>query len=814
VSSERSVPGLLLSPWSIVFENYVPEEEGTREALCVLGNGRFATRGATSMRLKEADWHYPGTYASGIYNRLSTVVNGQQIEYEELVNLPSWLPVKVGFGADELRDAEVLESRRELDLENGLLRFRIRVRDAQGRVLRLQEQRWVHMSSTHLAGQQLSIAVENYSGPVRISLGLDGSVENRNADEYIGLDRRHLERIETGGDGRELSWLRARTRSSHTDVALAARQRVFVDDPRTRVLPRAARSRSQHAAIDFEVALDPGRTVTVEKLVALFTSRDHACTEPLAQALHSLTPEHDFHAFERSHKQVWRRLWQCCLFELPGKDHVQTTLRLHMFHILQTVSPMAAQQATGIPARGLHGENYHGHIFWDDLFVFPVLNLRWPELTRSLLFYRYHRLDEARHAAREQGLRGALFPWRSASDGREVTDRWRRNPNDGRYIADHSRLQRHINAAIAYSVWYYVHVSGDIEFLYAYGAELILSSAQLWASIAQRGEDGRYHLRGVVGPDDFHDAYPGAKQPGIDDNTYTNVMAVWCLLRALDVVERMPQPLLEPLLAQLDISAEDLKHWQELTRKIAVPVQRNGKILDQFSGFEDLEPFDWEGYRARYDNIERLDNILAAEGDSVNRYQVCKQADVLMLFHLFSEEELRALLGGLGYELGPDAYRENFEYYRALTTNGSTLDRVVQACLLTRLDRACSWEVLTKALGADLFDVQGGSTREGIHIGAMAGTIDIFQRAYLGLEIQHDRICLAPQLPAELPELRLRIRFRTQWLTVHATEQELYVRSEAHGVGEATMSVGGRCYTLKPGAEHRIALGLHPAHSS
>ncbi|HTU60965.1 MAG TPA: glycosyl hydrolase family 65 protein, partial [Polyangiales bacterium] len=330
--------------------------------------------------------------------------------------------------------------------------------------------------------------------------------------------------------------------------------------------------------------------------------------------------------------------------------------------------------------------------------------------------------------------------------------------------------------------------------------------AQLWASVAQLGADGRYHLRGVVGPDEFHDAYPNAKQPGIDDNTYTNVMAAWCLVRALDVIERMPQPLLEPLLDQLAITAEDRAHWEELSRKIAVPVQSNGKILDQFAGFEQLEPFDWEGYRARYDNIERLDNILAAEGDSVNRYQVCKQADVLMLFFLFSEAELGALLQRLGYQLGPDAYRENFDYYRARTSNGSTLDRVVQACLLTRLDRACSWETLTKALGSDLCDVQGGSTREGIHIGAMAGTIDIFQRAYLGLEIQHDRICLAPQLPSELPELRMRIRFRMQWLLLHVTQQELHVCSEAHGDGEATLSVEGHCYTLTPGAEHHIKL--------
>jgi alpha,alpha-trehalase len=160
----------------------------------------------------------------------------------------------------------------------------------------------------------------------------------------------------------------------------------------------------------------------------------------------------------------------------------------------------------------------------------------------------------------------------------------------------------------------------------------------------------------------------------------------------------------------------------------------------------------------------------------------------------------------LGYPLGRDAYRENFDYYRARTSNGSTLDRVVQACLLARLDRKGSWATLTEALGSDLCDVQGGSTREGIHIGAMAGTIDIFQRAYLGLEIQCDRMCLAPRLPPELPEIRLRIRFRMQWLLVHATCDQLHVYSEPHGDGTATLSVEGRCYPLTPGVEHKISL--------
>lgn len=804
MSDARSSPQLQLSPWSVVFDHYLPDQEGAREALCVVGNGRFATRGAASVHLRKSDWHYPGTYASGLYDRLSSEVAGERIEYEELVNLPSWIPVELSFADGPLREPEVLEYRRELDLAGGVLTFHMRLRDGRGRTLRLTERRFVHMESTCLAGQALCIEAENFSEPLRVSLQLDGAVENRNADEYIGLDRRHLEAVETGSDGSSISWLRTRTRQSRIEVVVAARHHVWLDD--AAVPPVRARSLEQRTSMDFEVELKPGRVLRVEKLVALFTSRDRACTEPLSAALHTLSRERPLPALEHSHRQVWRRIWQSCALELPAQEHVQSTLRLHMFHILQTASPLSAAQEVSVPARGLHGENYHGHVFWDELFVFPVLNLRWPELSRGLLLYRYHRLAEARRAARAEGLAGALFPWRSASDGREVTERLRRNPNDGKYLQDNSRLQRHINSAIVYSVWHYVHASGDLEFLYSYGAELILCVAQLWASLAELGDDGRYHLRGVVGPDEFHDAYPDADKPGIDDNTFTNVMAVWCLQRALDVLERMPASQREPMLSELGIDDADRARWEELTRRVFIPMQSKGRIFDQFAGFEALQPFDWEGYRARYGNIERLDNILAAEGDSVNRYQVCKQDDVCMLFYLLSEGELTALLDRLGYALGPNAYRDNFDYYRARSSNGSTLSRVVKAYLTTSLDRHQSWAALTEALGSDLCDVQGGSTREGIHIGAMAGTIDIFQRAYLRLCIQCDRLCLSPCLPPELSELRVRLRFRMQWLLVRVTRDTLEITSEPHGDGTATLDVNGKCYALTPGASHTISL--------
>ena len=809
MSGSADDTGIELTPFRIVFARDLPEQEGGREALCALGNGRFATRGATSQRWRQDGWYYPGTYSAGIYNRLTSRVGHESLEHEELVNLPNWLPIEVELSDEPsaLRSWERLEYRRELDLAHGLLAFTIRLRAPDGRELRIQERRWVHLAHPHLAGQLLLVDSNGWDASLRITLGLDAAVENANADEYIGLDRQHLTAFQTGSEGRELSWLQARTRHSDIAVALAARCRVRLHGAESaQLLAARATHTAQKVSRQIECVLTNGSYVSVEKLVTLYTSRDRACSEPRAQALRCLSGELDFVQLERSHACVWQRLWHACTLELPGHERTLAALRLNLFHILQTVSPHTAELDTGVPARGLTGENYHGHVFWDELFLLPVLNLRWPELTRGLLLYRYRRLAEARRHAHALGLRGAVFPWRSASDGREVTEPLRRNPRDGSFLPDHSRLQRHINVAIVYNVWQYVQVTGDREFLWSHGAELIFSIALFWASAARLEPDGRYHLRGVVGPDEFHDAYPEAEHPGIDDNAYTNVMAAWCLLCALEVAEQLPRTQRDPLFEQLGITPKDVAHWDTLTRRMAVPVQSDGVILDQFAGFEQLEPFPWERYRERYGDIQRLDDILAAEGDSSNRYQVCKQADVLMLFYLLSLDALTALLGRLGYAFDAEAYRRNVQYYMERTSHGSTLSRVVHAWVLTRLDRERSWSALREALGSDLCDVQGGSTREGIHIGAMAGTLDIFQRAYLGLEVREDHLRLAPQLPPELTELRLSMRYRTQWLELHVSRNTLRVMSLPHGEGSAQLEVNGHRYELTPRAEHVVAL--------
>jgi beta-phosphoglucomutase family hydrolase len=771
------------SAWSLVYEEFDPAREGMREALCALGNGYFAARAAAPWASAD-DVHYPGTYLAGGYNRLRTNIAGRSVENESLVNLPNWLALNFRIDAGDwfdLRSVTILSYRQELDLRRGMLRRNICFEDHAKRRTTLKERRIVSMSHPHLAALELELIPENWSAPLAVRSAIDGRVVNDGVKLYRQFDNRHLVALESGRFSNDTVYLLVRTSQSKLRVAQAARTSAWIDGE---VVASARREVTEHGYIaqEFDVAVEQGKPLVVEKLVALYTSRDEAISEPVIAACKGLERAERFGPVLARHALAWKHLWRRYDVHLePAGEAFRLNfpmlLRLNMLHLLQAASLNSIGRDIGVPARGWTGEAYEGHIFWDELFIFPTLNYRMPEITRSLLLYRYRRLDEARAAARNAGFEGAMFPWQSGSDGQEETQEVNLNPRSGHWVPDNSYLQRHVGAAIAYNVWQYHQVTRDLEFLQFYGAELILEIARFWSSVATLNEArGRYEIHGVMGPDEFHEAYPGASEPGLKNNAYTNVMAAWVLCRALEVLESLPDQRRGELVAQLRLSAQETARWDDISRRMYVPFHGDG-IISQFEGYEGLEELDWEHYRLRYGDIHRLELILEAEGDSANRYKVSKQADVLMLFYVFSADELRDLLARLGYSLPPEAIPRNVEYYDARSTHGSTLSRVVHAWVLARSDRGRAIRYFAEALQSDVSDIQNGTTAEGVHLGAMAGSVDLVQRVTTGVEISADVLVFSPRLLDALARLDLRIRYRGHTLDLKLTPRAFSVRA-------------------------------------
>ncbi len=783
------------------YEGFDPPGEGLREALTSTGNGYLCTRGAAEW--EDADGvHYPGTYVHGVYNRETTILGGLPVLNEDLVNLPNWLALKLrieGEAAFRLDDVDVLSYRHELDIRHGTVLREVHFRDRCDRETTLRSRRFVSMADVHHAGIEWTFTPVNWSGRVEVVSAIDGRVTNSGVPRYEQLVGRHLDPVSPRTFGPEVIALKVETRQSNLYISEAARTRVFdADGP-------VAVERSLHQMDDYvqqALAFDvrQGSTVRVEKMVAFFTSRDPATSDTLAKAGTSARRYVDFaDAFDR-HASAWDELWRVFDVRLTGDERAQLLLRLHICHILQVCSHHTADLDAGVPARGLNGEAYRGHVFWDELYVYPFLNLRMPEITRGLLMYRYRRLGEARAAAREAGLRGAMFPWQSGSEGKEETQRIHLNPLSGRWDPDLSHNQRHVNAAIFFNIWQYFQATQDLVFLRDHGAEMMLEIARFWASIAHFNPDRqRYEIHGVMGPDEFHEKYPDADEGGLRNNAYTNAMVAWLCGIAGDVLSLLPASRAEALCANLGLGDEELATWEDMSRRMFIPFHDDG-IISQFEGYESLEELDWDAYRATYGNIQRLDRILRAEGDDPDRYKLSKQADTVMLFFLFSGDELRRLFARLGYEYTPDTARKNTAYYDRRTSHGSTLSLIAHAGVLAGIDPDSSWERFMVALESDIGDVQGGTTREGIHMGVMSGTLDLLQRAYAGTDIDDGVLSFSPRLPGRLQGLSFSMQFQGTPLLVTVGRSRLTMAAHPEGMSRPIrVAVGDDVRELRAG---------------
>jgi trehalose/maltose hydrolase-like predicted phosphorylase len=797
-----------IKDWQLIYTGWEPQQQPLREALCALGNGYLVTRGAFE-EVHAGGCHYPGTYLAGGYNRLKTDIAGHVLENESLVNWPNWLPLTFRpAGGDwfNLQDVDVLDFQFALDLYQGVLERQVRFRDADEREFSLTSRRLVSMANPHLAAMEWRLIAHNWSGQVEILSTLDGTVTNQNVERYRQLNSQHLEPLGTDVEGEDAIVLAVRTTQSHIGMAQAGRTRVFEEDVR---VPTERHTEQSEGRISQRllVSCHQHQELCIEKVVAIHTSNDFAISEPTLAVRNAIRRAGTFADLLHAHTLQWSHLWSITDIELQDCTlETQLILRLHLFHLLQTTSTNTIDRDVGVPSRGWHGEAYRGHILWDELFIFPLLTLRFTELARSLLMYRYRRLDEARHLARQSGYRGAMYPWQSGSDGREESQVLHLNPRSGRWVPDNSNIQRHVNAAIAYNVWQYYQATNDKEFMAYYGAEMLLEIARFWASLATyNAERDRYEIKGVMGPDEFHTHYPESDTPGLNNNAYTNVMAIWVLHCATQVLDLLDAKRRRELIELLAIDDEEIVRWQQISQRMFIPFHEDG-IISQFEGYGDLKEFDWVGYQEKYGDVQRLDRILEAENLDINEYKASKQADVLMLFYLFSSKKLQELFEHMGYTFDSDQIPRNIHYYLDRTSHGSTLSRVVHSWVLGRSDRESAWKLFEKALHSDIEDIQGGTTPEGIHLGAMAGTVDLIQRMYTGLEMREEVLWFNPMLPEELTDIRLRLRYRGHWLSIRLNHEKLTVSFDRGWSYPAHIGCNGQVYEMTQGQQREFVL--------
>ena len=836
--SEASVPdckdkhpqGMALSDlditeanWVVSYDSFIPEEEGRRESLCALGNGKFCTRGA-AFESNADEIHHPGTYLAGGYNSIEIEVEGQVFEREEVVNMPNWICLNFSIEDGEwfdLKKVEILEYSQRLNLREGVLYRDIKFRDAMKRETKCSERRFVHMRFSHLAGQEVTIEPQNWSGKLKIRTALDATILNSSDQvDPNTIPQRHLRTLERTASG-EVLFLKVMTLRSELVVAEAAKTTFFLNDSKFEG-KRSNIVEEDYVAQELTLSIAAGQKLAMQKIVTLYTSRDRGIYEPGFTAKERVNDVGAFDTVLAGHLQAWRNLWrQFDVFVETTEEYSKLIpsllLHLNTFHTLQTASPHTIDLDTGVPARGWTGEGYQGHIFWDELFVFPFVNLRMPNISAALLKYRYRRLPEARKIALSYGAKGACFPWQSASDGRENTPAYWWMDEKKKWIRDYTYLEIHVNCAVAYNVWQYFQVTKDTSFMYSYGAEILLEVARFFGSYAKfNDKHGRFEILGIIGPDEFHNGYANFKVPGIDNNAYTNIMAVWTLCRALELLKQLPSDHVELLKGRLDISDDELVLWEKISRQMFVPFMKDG-VLCQFEGYEQLEEFP-----TNKDGMLDQDKLRKALNDNdgyLNQYKISKQADVLMLFYVLCPAEIQELLERLDYPYKPDLIARNSEYYIPRTANHSTLSRVAHAWALGRMNRLaaaklipfCSKErwhdeeklsdqIFYEALGSDYFDVAArGTASTGIHMGAMAGTVDLVQRCITGLVTRDDVLWIDPLVPKPLQRISFSLRYRGQSLTFDITHAQTKITAWHSSAEPIKIGFQDKVFTLNAG---------------
>ncbi|WP_303908071.1 HAD-IA family hydrolase [Thiohalomonas denitrificans] len=707
--------------WRVEQEGFDPAREHGMESLFTVGNGYLGLRGALATPLpgSQAD-----LFVAGIYDRKQPSLPYSELEfmaqergeyaYSEIVSLPFPLALTVSVDGQplDLEKGSWREHRRTLDLANGVLIGVTEYRDDRGRQTRVETRRLASLADPHLLMQEVTVTCANHAGLVRIEAAV--------RETSLKINHPHLQRRDlparAGVDLRAYT-----TRASGYTVALASRSRLEDDVEDRSYWQREA---------------SPGASLRLQRYVGVFDSRHR--DDPIEAAVAHVQDKRweSFDQERRDHEARFAELWETADIRCESSPATTQALRFNAYH-LRIAADHDPRVSVG--ARTLSGRAYEGHVFWDvEVFMLPYYLRTAPDVARSLLLYRYHTLDGARQRARELGYRGACYAWESTVTGADTTPRRIVLKSSGKEVPIYTGYEQvHVSADISYGIWRYWQATGDAEFLQTAGAEILLETARFWASRCV-ADGGRYHIRGVTGPDEYHHT--------VNDNAYTNWMARFNLEKALWVKQWLAEHHPEQwasLQASLALPNEELEAWQTLIGDLYVPRPNAEGVIEQFEGFFDLRDYHLSAAERFRPPLQRL-----FEAEATNASQIIKQADVLMLPFLFPEVCSREVLAA------------NYDYYEPRTDHGSSLSPPVHAALAARLGRLDDAQrYWRESLWLDLSNTMGNSAL-GVHAASMAATWQALVFGFLGVRFFEQ----GPVVSAEAPR-----RLLNEWGTLHVT---------------------------------------------
>jgi alpha,alpha-trehalose phosphorylase len=706
------------------------------ESIFALSNGHIGLRG----NLDEGEPHgLPGTYLNSFYELRPLPYAEGGYAYPEsgqtIINVTNGKLIRLLVDDEpfDVRYGEIQDHERELDLRNGVLRRSVHWTSPAGSTVKVSSVRMV--SFTQRAIVAINYEVEPVDATVRVvvqsELVANEALPAQSKDPRVGaaltspLECEEHQALGTSG------LLVHRTRVS--GLLIGAAMQHHVEGPAEMVIE--SESSPDVARVSFTTRLKPGERLRIVKLIAYGWSslRSRPAIRDQVVAALSAARSTGWERLLSEQRAYLDDFWASADVELEGDPEIQQAVRFALFHVLQAG---ARAERRPIPAKGLTGPGYDGHAFWDtEIFVLPVLMMTLPRAAADVLHWRHLILDKARENARQFGLHGAAFPWRTIR-GAECSGYW-----------PAGTAAFHINADIAYAVARYIEVTGDTAFEEGVGIELLVETARLWRSLGYLNAAlDQFRIDGVTGPDEYSAL--------ADNNVYTNLMAQYNLRWAAEAVQRHPEKA-----SALGVDAGEAASWREAAEKMFIPYDERLEVTPQAEGYTEHAVWDFASTRP-----DEYPLFLHYPYFDIYRKQVVKQADLVLAMLLRSDA------------FTPEQKARNFAYYEPLTVRDSSLSASTQAILAAEVGQLdLAYDYLGEAALMDLHDL-AHNVREGVHMASLAGTWMALIAGFGGMRLQNGSLCFAPRLPDAIGRLAFHLLFRGCRLLVEVRATEATYR--------------------------------------
>ncbi|MCK5083454.1 MAG: glycoside hydrolase family 65 protein [Candidatus Omnitrophica bacterium] len=745
--------------WCIKADAFDTGIQNIRETQFALGNGYLGVRGILE-EIPIGTW--AGTYIAGVYDRFTSQV-------AELVNFPNPFFFKFTVKGEKVGAVamDVLDHQMILNMQDGLLTRRTVYSDSKKRRYDYQSIRFVSMHDKNIGVMQVTLTPLDDSAEVEIQSGLDTTAHNKGT--ITEGNKRHFN-IKELDQEKNASYLLLRTLEKRHQVIyrtglyyVIGKKRVYAQD---NILKLKLKKRQPIVLTKVFYIGTCGEKK--EDLKRLQRSSRVKFNKAFRGRMDSLL---------KSHREEWRKLWDVADVIIAGTADIQKNLRFNIFHML--ICGHVDKGFSSIGARTLSGEGYRGHVFWDaEIFMLPFYAYAMPKVAKNMLMYRYFRMDQARDIAKKQGYKGTMYPWESAGTGEEETPTWAKDL-DGKIIRiKTNELEHHITADIAFACCHYFEITDDEEFMMDYGYEMVFEAARFWASRVQRNRQGKYEIRDVIGPDEFHEH--------VNNNAFTNVMAKWNLSVAhkfYQALKKTKPKLYTELRGKIGLTDKEVNVWKRIVPKIVFKYRKKDYVIEEFDGY----------FQRKHINIVDLDENgipMLPKGVKVkdyNKTQFVKQADVLMLLYLLADF------------FPKNAKKNNYHFYAPRTLHKSSLSPAIHAIMALEsglLNQA--YQFFNVALRADISNLHGNS-HEGIHAASLGGVWQSVINGFAGVKIEGHTLSFDPRMPTTWQYIQFSLLWKGSMLRVVVNNNEAHIKIESKQKKKIKMKVFGKNHLLVPG---------------